>query len=85
MVTQIKNFLKLFSTKREEAILTCLKNDIELTDENIREVESILKQRKERDAKNLLKLLEMRHPDYKKKSQVEFNGTIEINLFDDID
>ncbi|MFY7758530.1 MAG: hypothetical protein ACOVP9_09035 [Flavobacterium stagni] len=53
MFTQIKNFLKLFSTKREEAILTCLKNDITLTDENIREVESILKQRKEREAKLL--------------------------------
>ncbi|MEN9335681.1 MAG: hypothetical protein RLZZ500_668 [Bacteroidota bacterium] len=53
MLIQIKNFLKLFSTKREEAILTCLKNDIALTDENIREIESILKQKKEREARIL--------------------------------
>lgn len=56
MFSQIKNFLKLFSSRREEAIIICLKNDISLTDENIHEVEQILKQKKEREIKiNTLK------------------------------
>ena len=42
---QLKNYLKLFSIKRNEAIYTCIKNNIPLTDENIMEVISILKQK----------------------------------------
>jgi len=37
--------LKLFSIKRDKAIYTCLQNDIPLTDENIKEVIEILKQK----------------------------------------
>lgn len=46
---------------------------------------TIAKCKRETSAKSLLKLLELRHPDYKKKSQVEFEGTITVNLFDNID
>lgn len=43
MSQQIKNVFKLFTIKRNEAIYTCLKNDIPLTDKNIQEIEEILK------------------------------------------
>jgi hypothetical protein len=52
MIQKIKNILKLFSIKRDKAIYTCLQNDIPLTDENIKEVIEILKQ------KERIKLLE---------------------------
>ena len=42
---RIKNHLRLFSIKRNEAIYTCIQNDIPLTDENIKEVMGILKQK----------------------------------------
>lgn len=43
---KLKNYLKLFSVKRNEAIYTCLQNNIPLTDNNISDVEEIVKQRK---------------------------------------
>lgn len=46
ILERIKNHLRLFSIKRNEAIYTCIQNDIPLTDENIKEVRGILKQRK---------------------------------------
>lgn len=46
---------------------------------------TIARCKREPTTRNLLKLLELRHPDYKKKSEIEFNGTIELNLFDGID
>lgn len=42
---KIKNYLKLFSVKRDEAIYTCLQNNIPLTNENIKEVVEIVKQK----------------------------------------
>lgn len=45
ILQKIKNLLKLFSIKRDKAIYTCLQNDIPLTDENIKEVIEILKQK----------------------------------------
>lgn len=42
---KIKNYLKLFSVKRDEAIYTCLQNNIPLTNENIKEVAEIMKQK----------------------------------------
>ena len=42
---KIKNYLKLFSVKRDEAIYTCLQNNIPLTNENIKEVTEIVKQK----------------------------------------
>jgi hypothetical protein len=52
ILQKIKNLFKLFSVKRDEAIYTCLQNDIPLTDENINDVIEILKQ------KERIKLLE---------------------------
>lgn len=46
---KIKNYLKLFSVKRDEAIYTCLQNDIPLTDENIKEVMEILKHKENKE------------------------------------
>lgn len=46
LIQQIKNFFKLFYIKRNEAIYTCIKNNIELTNENISEVKQILKTKK---------------------------------------
>lgn len=43
---RLKNYFKLFSIKRNEAIYTCLQNNIPLTNKNIKEVEEIVKQRK---------------------------------------
>jgi hypothetical protein len=43
---QLLNFLKLFLPKRDEAIYTCFKNDIKLTQRNINEVREILRQNK---------------------------------------
>ena len=45
IIQKLKNSCKLFSIKRDEAIYTCLKNNIPLTDENIEEVREILKQK----------------------------------------
>ena len=42
---KVKNLCSLFYIKKNEAIFTCLQNDIELTDENIREVKTILQQK----------------------------------------
>ena len=44
ILQKIKNLLKVFSVKEEKAIYICLKNNIPLTDENIKEVMEILKQ-----------------------------------------
>jgi hypothetical protein len=41
---QLVNFLKLFLPKRDEAIYTCFKNNIKLTQKNISEVRQILRQ-----------------------------------------
>lgn len=45
ILERIKNYFRLFSIKRNEAIYTCIQNDIPLTDENIKEVMGILKQK----------------------------------------
>lgn len=45
LLEKLKNYLKLFSVKRNEAIYTCLQNDIPLTDVNIKEVTQVLKQK----------------------------------------
>lgn len=42
LLQQIKNYLRLFYIKRNEAIYTCIKNDIPLTDENIKEIMQVL-------------------------------------------
>lgn len=47
VLQKIKNCFKLFSVKRDEAIYTCIKNDIELTDKNITEVKLLIKQKEE--------------------------------------
>lgn len=52
ILERIKNYFRLFSIKRNEAIYTCIQNDIPLTDENIKEVMGILKQK---ENKQLLK------------------------------
>lgn len=46
---RIKNYFRLFSIKRNEAICTCIQNDIPLTDENIKEVMEILKQKENKE------------------------------------
>ena len=46
---RIKNYFRLFSIKRNEAIYTCIQNDIPLTDENIKEVMGILKQKENKE------------------------------------
>jgi len=43
ILEQIKNHFHLFSIKRNEAIYTCIENNIPLTDENIKEVMEVLK------------------------------------------
>lgn len=52
---RIKNHLRLFSIKRNEAIYTCIQNDIPLTDENIKEVMGILKQKEQKELLEQLK------------------------------
>jgi hypothetical protein len=42
---QLLNFLKLFLPKGDEAIYTCFKNNIKLTNKNIIEVREILRQK----------------------------------------
>ncbi len=39
---QVLNFLKLLLPKKDKAIYTCYKNNIELTNKNINEVRQIL-------------------------------------------
>ena len=46
IIERIKNYLKLFSIKRNEAIYTCIQNHIPLTDVNIKEVADTLNQKK---------------------------------------
>ncbi len=59
MFQQIKNFFKIISIKKDEAIRTCLENNISLTDENINEVREILNHKKKirlfKEFKNKLK------------------------------
>lgn len=43
ILEQIKNHFRLFSIKRNEAIYTCIENNIPLTNENIKEVMEVLK------------------------------------------
>lgn len=47
ILEKIKNYLKLFSVKRDETIYTCLQNNIPLTNENIKEVMEIVKQKEQ--------------------------------------
>lgn len=49
ILERFRNFFRLFSVKKDEAIYTCLKNDIPLTDENIKEVMEILKQKERKE------------------------------------
>ena len=46
---RIKNYFRLFTIKRNEANYTCIQNDIPLTDENIKEVMGILKQKENKE------------------------------------
>ena len=46
MIEKLKNILKLYTIKRDEVIYTCLKNNIPLTDANIKEIEEIERQKK---------------------------------------
>lgn len=56
ILERIKNYLRLFSINRNEAIYTCIQNDIPLTNENIKEVIEILKHKKNKELlKNLKK------------------------------
>ena len=55
ILERIKNHLRLFSIKRNEAIYTCIQNDIPLTDENIKEVMGILKQKNNQSNKTIQK------------------------------
>jgi hypothetical protein len=60
--TENKKYTQIFFIKRDEAIYTCILNDIPLTDENIKEVIEILIQ------KERIKLLEnSRKLNYKKQ------------------
>ena len=45
ILERIKNYLRLFSIKRNEVIYTCIQNNIPLTDENIKEVSLVFKQK----------------------------------------
>lgn len=47
-ITKVKNFFNPVSGLRKEAIETCIKNDIPLTDDNILNVVEMIKFRKER-------------------------------------
>ncbi len=49
ILERIKNYFRLFSIKRNEAIYTCIQNDIPLTDENIKEVMGILKHKENKE------------------------------------
>ena len=55
ILQRFMNLLKLFSIKRNEAIYTCLKNNIPLTDENINEIKQIIKHKKELKDKQKIK------------------------------
>ena len=46
IMQKLKNILQLFSIKRDEAIYTCIKNNIPLTDANIKDIKEILMQKK---------------------------------------
>jgi hypothetical protein len=43
----IKNFITLCYLKKDKVITTCLKNDIPLTDNDLKEMKEILQQKKE--------------------------------------
>lgn len=49
ILERIKNHFRLFSIKRNEAIYTCIQNDIPLTDQNIKEVMGILKHKENKE------------------------------------
>lgn len=49
ILERIKNYFRLFSIKRNEAIYTCIQNDIPLTNENIKEVMGILKHKENKE------------------------------------
>lgn len=49
ILERIKNYFRLLSIMQKEAIYTCIQNDIPLTDENIKEVMEILKQKEKND------------------------------------
>ena len=55
ILERIKNYFRLFSIKRNEAIYTCIQNDIPLTDENIKEVMGVLKQKNNQSNKTIQK------------------------------
>lgn len=46
---KIKNAFKLYRITKDKVILTCLQNDIPLTDENIKHVREILENNKKRE------------------------------------
>lgn len=46
LLEKLKNYMKLFSFKRDEAIYTCLQNNIPLTNDNVKEINDILKEKK---------------------------------------
>jgi len=41
----MKKFFKVFSTRRDEAMIVCLDLNLSLTDENIKKVEEIIRKR----------------------------------------
>lgn len=49
ILERIKNYFRLFSINRNEAIHTCIQNDIPLTDDNIKEVIEVLKQKENKE------------------------------------
>ena len=49
ILERIKNYFRLLAIMQKEAIYTCIQNDIPLTDENIKEVMEILKQKEKND------------------------------------
>jgi len=55
IIERIKNYLRLFSIKRNETIYTCLQNNIPLTNENIKEVMEIIKQKENKELFEQLK------------------------------
>lgn len=55
MLKKLMNLLKLYKITKDQVILTCLQNDIPLTDENIKHVEEILENKKKTELLKQLK------------------------------
>ena len=43
VLEKIRNYFRLYQIKKNELIATCIKNNIPLTDRNVKEVEAVLK------------------------------------------